>query len=40
MKTVKVDISRIRKVIPNTASRVQNVTKVRSESFVFIFFFF
>lgn len=36
MKTAKRDISRMRKIIPKSASRVRGVTKVKPESFEFI----
>lgn len=39
MKTAKKDISRMRKTIPKPVNRVQTVTKVRPESFEFIFIF-
>lgn len=35
-KTANMDFSRIKKVIPNSANRVQSVTKVKAESFEFI----
>lgn len=35
-KTAKMDFSCPRKVVPNTAKRVESVTKVKSESFEFI----